>query len=44
MQDPNVLLPYGFLLEDNIDVVTMAKIRVLLPYGFLLEDNTTKNI
>ena len=35
----DVLLPYGFLLEDNIDFKMESLGFVLLPYGFLLEDN-----
>ena len=34
-----VLLPYGFLLEDNRKFKKLMKSYVLLPYGFLLEDN-----
>ena len=34
-----VLLPYGFLLEDNSALRDMTETAVLLPYGFLLEDN-----
>ena len=34
-----VLLPYGFLLEDNKMTTYKEKYEVLLPYGFLLEDN-----
>ena len=34
-----VLLPYGFLLEDNLMVEQSMLTMVLLPYGFLLEDN-----
>ena len=34
-----VLLPYGFLLEDNLKGSKGLPITVLLPYGFLLEDN-----
>ena len=34
-----VLLPYGFLLEDNKSSTSQQKEVVLLPYGFLLEDN-----
>ena len=34
-----VLLPYGFLLEDNKNLKGTEMVTVLLPYGFLLEDN-----
>ena len=34
-----VLLPYGFLLEDNTKIKGYEVGTVLLPYGFLLEDN-----
>ena len=34
-----VLLPYGFLLEDNDEYSKLKPRHVLLPYGFLLEDN-----
>ncbi len=34
-----VLLPYGFLLEDNFVSKQVYPQLVLLPYGFLLEDN-----
>ena len=34
-----VLLPYGFLLEDNLVSSVVIDTPVLLPYGFLLEDN-----
>ena len=34
-----VLLPYGFLLEDNQGFKGWRFAPVLLPYGFLLEDN-----
>ena len=34
-----VLLPYGFLLEDNALGSCSFLLSVLLPYGFLLEDN-----
>ena len=34
-----VLLPYGFLLEDNQKGRLFIYDLVLLPYGFLLEDN-----
>ena len=37
-----VLLPYGFLLEDNVEGVWKGIMSVLLPYGFLLEDNITE--
>ena len=36
-----VLLPYGFLLEDNMQTYKSPVYDVLLPYGFLLEDNKT---
>ena len=36
-----VLLPYGFLLEDNEIEATEIDPNVLLPYGFLLEDNSS---
>ena len=39
MNVKEVLLPYGFLLEDNRKRPTQRLQRVLLPYGFLLEDN-----
>ena len=34
-----VLLPYGFLLEYNVEVERKLPDSVLLPYGFLLEYN-----
>ena len=37
-----VLLPYGFLLEDNQEAKFAESEFVLLPYGFLLEDNGFK--
>ena len=33
------MLPYGFLLEDNLIEFVNDSSLVLLPYGFLLEDN-----
>ena len=39
-----VLLPYEFLLEDNIMIDICQGKRVLLPYGFLLEDNHTVHL
>ena len=41
MTSERVLLPYGFLLEDNRRILLIIVICVLLPYGFLLEDNHT---
>ena len=39
-----VLLPYGFLLEDNEEGKNEQTEVVLLPYGFLLEDNASNNL
>ena len=39
MNVKEVLLPYGFLLEDNYEALGVYLTNVLLPYGFLLEDN-----
>ena len=37
-----VLLPYGFLLEYNLQINYLWTFTVLLPYGFLLEYNEEK--
>ena len=34
-----VLLPYEFLLEQNLALAIALRNRVLLPYEFLLEQN-----
>ena len=44
MTSERVLLPYGFLLEDNHTIWNNISHAVLLPYGFLLEDNLQKSL
>ena len=39
-----VLLPYEFLLEQNIKGMAVYSDGVLLPYEFLLEQNLYHNI